>query len=68
MKWYDYIAMGVLTPLVIWLFIGWLRSSYKHDQEKEDHRRFGGAVPKNDIKFPPADINVRRGKSNRLNP
>ena len=46
MKWYDYIAMTVLTPVVIWLFIGWLRASVKHEEEKEAHRRFGGTAPK----------------------
>jgi hypothetical protein len=45
-KWYDYIAMVVLAPLVIWLFIGWLRAIIRHEEEKQAHRRYGGTAPK----------------------
>ena len=40
------ILIPILAILVIYFFIGWLRASYKHDQEKENHLRFGGTEPK----------------------
>jgi hypothetical protein len=34
------------SAVAIYFLVGWLRASYKHDQEKEAHRRFGGTAPK----------------------
>ena len=44
--WLDLVGIIILGIAFVYFFIGWLRASYKHDHEKEAHRRFGGTAPK----------------------
>ncbi len=45
-NWLTLVGIVVAGIAFVYFFIGWLRASIKHDEEKEAHRRFGGTAPK----------------------